>query len=132
MQFKPRYRAVLVEDIGGVNQRVLSRKFKPGTEKITFYNETFQVDMSKPISRNRKGVYEYHFKKGTGQLQVAPSSKTKVPSGEFTFQLLERKWVSQLVAGMSKKSDVYDYLIYIILSLVAGLGFGLAIGMMIQ
>lgn len=129
MARQARYVGVYCVDVGGVNQKVMRKRFKPDAKDITFGNETFIVDISRPISRTKKGVYEYQFLRGKGQIMIASTESAVSP--EYQYNLLKREYVSQLVAGMNIKQLGSELYIWALMGAVAGLGAGVAIGMMV-
>lgn len=124
---KAKYLAIYCVDVGGVNQRMMRKRFKPNVKEISFKNETFIVDISKPICRTSKGTYEYHFLRGKGQIII--STQDSPVSPEYTFALLKREYVSQLVAGMNIKALGTELYIWALMGALAGLGAGIAVGM---
>lgn len=124
---KAKYLAIYCTDVGGVNQRIARKRFKPNIKEISFKDETFIVDISKPISRTSKGTYEYHFLRGKGQVII--STQQAPVSPEYVFALLKREYVSQLVAGMNIKALGTELYIWAIMGALAGIGVGVALGM---
>jgi hypothetical protein len=77
---KPTYYAnLLVRQNGGL-QLIAGRKFKPTAQAITLRGQTFLVDISKPIYRNKKGRFIYLFESGVGQITNNNADQIEVSS----------------------------------------------------
>ncbi len=120
---KPTYYAnLLVRQNGGL-QLIAGRKFKPTAQEITLRGQTFLVDISKPIYRNKKGRFIYLFEYGVGQITNNSADQLEV-SQSFTKALFRNQIVTQLVAGLNKETLGLNNIVWAIMGAMGGLGIG--------
>ncbi|MDD4972481.1 MAG: hypothetical protein PHT07_23875 [Paludibacter sp.] len=119
---KPSYFAILTVRQNGGLQAVGARKFSPTQETIDIRKQTFKVDISRPIYRNKKGRNIYIFESGAGQVY------TNTPEVGITPKLMRAGFgleiVSQLVVGLNHKPTEWGMLIWAVMGAFGGLGIG--------
>ena len=120
---KPSYYASLLVRQNGGLQFVAGRKFRPTDKQITIRGQTFLVDISKPIYRNKKGRFMYLFEQDVGQITNNSADQLGV-SQKLTKALFKREIVSQLVMGLEREGLGVNYWLWALMGALAGVGVG--------
>lgn len=119
---KPSYYAIYVVRQNGGLQWAGAKKFRANDQTINIKKNTFMVDISKPLYRNKKGRFIYLFEQGVGQIMTVADSPGVSP--KLIKAVFGQEIISQLVSGLSHKPTEWGMLIWAIMGAFGGLGIG--------
>lgn len=119
---KPSYYAIYVVRQNGGLQWAGAKKFRANDQTINIKKNTFMVDISKPLYRDKKGRFIYLFEQGIGQIMTVADSPGVSP--KLIKAVFGQEIISQLVSGLGRQESGLGYIIWAIMGAFGGLGVG--------
>lgn len=125
LEIKDQYVAVFVKTINKVVTIQGKKKFKVDAQHLTFRDKSYNVD-TKTVSYRNKNKFIYMVDIDGGQQVIFENKEDKVKNPELANLIVEKKIVSQLVAGLVSVGKTAWF--PLIICILMGLAFGYIMG----